>query len=243
MVTGPDDHEAGQEIVAQARTGVRRLGRRVERQLGELGLQVDRLVLRELGQLRLASWASSWAWRGPDWSDCSCIAHGSRLSGLASLVRRIAHSRLQDMQMRGQIRFRAPLSREMVPTQGRRKSHASDGARGALGPLKPLELLGFFVDGGAYWATTRQSMPVPFSLAQAAWPSCALANGPNAHPVERAHVADHRLVDLGLARRQGRAVLALDLGPRGPAPRPACAPFRPGCGTCLRAWQAATRSP
>lgn len=53
------------------------------------------------------------------------------------------------------------------------------GARDAPKTMTLLELLNLFVDGGAYWATTRQSMPVPFSLAHAACPSCALANGPN----------------------------------------------------------------
>ena len=50
---GTHHHQPGQEIVAQARAGVQRLGRRVERQLGEPSLQLGRFILRELGKLGL----------------------------------------------------------------------------------------------------------------------------------------------------------------------------------------------
>ena len=50
---GAHHHQPGQEIVAQARAGVQRLGRRVECQLGEPRLQLGRFILRELGKLGL----------------------------------------------------------------------------------------------------------------------------------------------------------------------------------------------
>ena len=91
----------------------------------------------------------------------------------------------------------------MVPRQGRRKSHR-DGLLRASAHPRPYnyEMAGL---SGRCRRLLSNHQAVEAGALQLGTGGLALLRArerADAHPVERAHVADHRLVDLGLARRQ-----------------------------------------
>src|SRR5262249_2335971 len=222
-----NDHQPGEEVVAQTRAQMRWLGCRLERKLGEPGLEVIGGVLRELSKIGLEIVGFALALARPRRAWLLLHPDGSRLIGLAAdpahaskgqnAGARLGASR--SIVIRDGLEARSPKGKGLAlrPAGGARK--------GTLDPARSCNSWVFAALepglGGDQEAIDARAL----ELGAGSLALLSTGEWANAHTIERPHVAPHGLVDLRLTRPQRVGVFALDarrkglrlgLGPRHP---------------------------
>ena len=206
---GPDDHEAGQEIVAQARAQVD--SRASRRAPAWQARPSGRLSALAISALRSPA-RPAWPWRA--WS----VLHSPRSS----------HPDRYDTSRAGQFRHSPHCRTTWACGKPDGRSYGKCGLGGLPQKAPDVSLQTAMA---RYCVTVRQSKPAALEpWRTAAWVSCSGRKGPNPHAVERPHVAEHGLIDFrftrGRERQHGR------VWPWPPGERFLLRPRR--CASCTR---------